>query len=305
MAARAPNGDVSQEPRALAHAPEELTRGRLRRLGEGIGKVVYASEHWVVKRERSPSEIIALITLWRILRRLERHLPGRLGRRLLEKPSLTIRFLRRVMQAFVPLVPRSVWFATHIREAWKTYHFRSARGERLAEAHLAGTPLIPERVTFPPTRVSVAGWPGWLTVTEATERVEATLYRRLSDLARAGRFEKLEWWLDRFLELRQAGWQKGLFSVDAHLKNFGVTEGRVVLLDTGGLTNRWNHIEERLAFEGAAEEPHIRLGLAPLLAPRPDIAERFDTRWKATVNLAWVRQQWPGKGGARNSDSLD
>ena len=30
-------------PRALPHAPEELTRDRLPRLGEGIGKVVYAS----------------------------------------------------------------------------------------------------------------------------------------------------------------------------------------------------------------------------------------------------------------------
>jgi len=305
MAARALNGDVPQEPRALAHAPEELTRGRLRRLGEGIGKVVYASEHWVVKRERSPSEIIALITLWRILRRMERLLPGRLGRRLLEKPSLTIRFLRRVMQALVPLVPRSVWFATHIREAWKTYHFRSARGERLAETFLAGTALIPERVTFPPTRVSVAGWPGWLTVREATERVEATLHRRLTELARAGRFEELECWLDRFLDLRQAGWQRGVFSVDAHLKNFGVTEDRVVLLDAGGLTNRWDHIEERLAFEDAAEKPHVRLGLAPLLASRPDIAERFDTRWKATVNLAWVRRQWPGEGGEGKQVGLD
>ena len=56
-------------PRAIAHAPEELTRDRLKRLGEGIGKVVYASEHWVVRRERSPREVVALIILWKVLRK--------------------------------------------------------------------------------------------------------------------------------------------------------------------------------------------------------------------------------------------
>lgn len=277
----------------LPHAPVELTRGRLRRLGEGLGKVVYASEHWVVKRERSPSEIIALIVLWKVLRRVERHLPGQLGRRLLEKPSKTIRFVRLLMQAVVPAVPKSVWFTTHIGQVWRTYHFRNLRGEKLAEAHLAGTTLIPERVIFPPVRVTVGGWPGWLIISEATERVEATLHQRLTELARAGRFDELEHWLNRFLDLRQAGWQRGVFSVDAHLKNFGVSGDHVVLLDPGGLTNRWEDIAERLVFENSMERPHKRLGLGPLLGSRPDIAERFDTRWKATVNLDAVRRQWP------------
>jgi hypothetical protein len=277
----------------LPHAPVELTRGRLRRLGEGLGKVVYASEHWVVKRERSPSEIIALIVLWKVLRRVERHLPGQLGRRLLEKPSKTIRFVRLLMQAVVPAVPKSVWFATHIGQVWRTYHFRNLRGEKLAEAHLAGTTLIPERVIFPPVRVTVGGWPGWLIISEATERVEATLHQRLTELARAGRFDELERWLNRFLDLRQAGWQRGVFSVDAHLKNFGVSGDHVVLLDPGGLTNRWEDITERLAFENSMERPHKRLGLGPLLGSRPDIAERFDARWTAAVNLDAVRRQWP------------
>src|SRR5438067_1972020 len=73
----------SAVPELLPHAPPELTRGRLRRLGEGIGKVVYASEHWVVKRERSPSEILALIAIWRALRKLEHVLPRAFARRLL------------------------------------------------------------------------------------------------------------------------------------------------------------------------------------------------------------------------------
>ncbi len=277
----------------LSRAPEELTRGRLLRLGEGIGKVVYASEHWVVKRERSPSEIIALITLWRTVRSIERLLPGRLGRRLLEKPSRVIRLVRVLIEAGMPLVPRSLWFATHIRGMWRVYHRRSRRGERLAERHLAGTPLIPERVIFPPTRVNVGGWPGWLNVSEATERVEATLYHRLAGLARAGRFEELEQWLERFLELRQSGWKRGLFSVDAHLKNFGVVGDRIVLLDAGGLTNRWKEVEKHLELEDVVSEPHIQLGLGPLLGSRPDIADRFNGRWKAVVNRDAVRRHWP------------
>lgn len=278
----------------LRQAPEELTRARLRRLGEGIGKVVYASEHWVVKRERSPFEIVALIVLWRILRRLEGILPGRMGRRLLEKPSRQLRFLRILVQAAMAVVPKAVWFPAHIRQIWKQYHSRSLRGERLARGRLAGTSLVPEQVAFPPIRVKVGGWPGWLTVSEATERVETTLYDKLAALAHAGRFDELEQWLDRFLDLRQSGWSRGLFSVDAHLKNFGILADRIVLLDAGGLTNRWKEIEERLVFEEVVAEPHLQMGLGPLLGGRPDIAGRFNARWKSIVNRAVVRGLWPG-----------
>src|SRR6266404_73587 len=226
-------GNGASEPRKLPHAPEELTRGNLRRLGEGIGKVVYASEHWVVKRERSPSEILALIALWKVLRKLEAVLPAKIGERFVQRPAGQIRFLRILMQGLVAVVPRSIWFATHIGEVWSLYRARDARGEHLAQTHLAGTPLVPERVTFPPTRVKVGGWPGWLTICEAAERVEGTLHQRLLDLAKAERFDELEQSLDRFLDLRQAGWRRGLFSIDAHLKNFGVIGDRIVLLDPG------------------------------------------------------------------------
>src|SRR6185503_1914493 len=101
-------------PHMFPHAPGELTRGRLRRLGEGIGKVVYASEHWVVKRERSPSEIVALIVLWKALRKVEHVLPGRIGRRLLERPSTQLRLLRVMVQGSMRVIPKSVWFTTHI-----------------------------------------------------------------------------------------------------------------------------------------------------------------------------------------------
>ncbi|MGD0580435.1 MAG: hypothetical protein ABSC08_16095, partial [Bryobacteraceae bacterium] len=159
----------------LPQAPEELTRGRLRRLGEGIGKVVYASPHWVVKRERHPSEIMALIFMWKAVRRLQRFLPRRLGQGLLEKPGRPARLLRVLLQGVVLAVPRGVWFATHMGELWHWYAKSEARGALLADAHLAGTALIPESVRFPPTRVAVDRWPGWLLVEEATERVETTL----------------------------------------------------------------------------------------------------------------------------------
>jgi hypothetical protein len=84
-----------------------------------------------------------------------------------------------------------------------------------------------------------------------------------------------------------------LFSVDAHLKNFGVCADRLVLLDTGGLTNRWSHILDHLATQQEIEEPHRRLGLGEVLKPRPDIASRFNAQWKSIVNPDGVRDRWP------------
>ena len=283
-----------QKPRLLAHIPDELTAGRLLRLGEGIGKVVYASRHWVVKRERSPSQIVALILLWKLLRKFARIFPGHLGERFLQRPSKLIRFLRVVVQTVMLVVPRSVWFTTHIAEVWRIYRFRDLRGTRLAEIHLAGTGLMPEMVSFPPARINVGGWPGWLLVSEATERVDDTLYHRLTQLAGAGEYAEMEIWLGRLLDLRQSGWRRGLFSLDAHLKNFGVIGERIVLLDPGGLTDRWEDVERHLSDSGgAAAEPHTKLGLGPMLRERPDIAERFNTRWKEVVSLTQVREHWP------------
>jgi hypothetical protein len=281
------------DARVLPHAPSELTRGRLRRLGEGIGKVVYASDHWVVKRERTESEIIALIIVWKVLRRLQRLLPSPIGRRLVDRPAKQIRFLRVLTQGVVLVVPRSLWFMTHIGDVWTVHQSRDKRGEMLACEYLSGSSLIPDRVTFPPVRVSVGGWPGWIEVHEATERVESTLYQKLEELARAQRFDEIAVWLDRFLSLRQSGWQRGLFSVDAHLKNFGVTGDRLVLLDLGGLTDAWSEIQQRLAFEEQLPEPHVRLGLGRLLSSRPDIAANFNSRWRQVVSPAGVLHHWP------------
>ena len=274
-----------RKTRVLPQAPEELTRGRLKRLGEGLGKVVYASPHWVVKRERQVDK----------LRRLQRWLPGRSGLGLLEKPGRPARLLRVMLQGVVLAVPRGIWFATNMGEMWRWYAKSEARGELLAEAYLAGSAVIPESVCFPPTRVAVNRWPGWLVVEEATERVEMTLHDRINELARARRFDEIGVWLDRFLELRQAGWRRGVFSLDAHLKNFGVTDDRVVLLDTGGLTNRWRDIEHHLASVDGFLSPHVHLGLEMTLRDRPDIAEWFDARWRAVVNPAVVRSLWPAE----------
>ncbi len=271
------------------HAPAELTTCRLHRLGEGIGKVVYASDHWVVKRERQPSEILALVVIWKALRRLERLLPGRFAHR----PANQIRVLRVFVQALVRVVPRGLWMMTHAGEVWATYRARDKQGEALTREHLAGTLVVPRTIYFPPTRVEVDGWPGFLTVTQATERVEATLFQRLHDLAGANRFDELEIWLNRWLALRQAGWRRGVFSLDTHLKNFGTSGDRVVLLDPGGLTRDWSAIEQRLTYEGAVASPHRQLGLGPLLAGHPEIARRFDAHWKATVNAATVMHHWP------------
>jgi hypothetical protein len=280
-------------PRAIAQAPEELTRDRLKRLGEGIGKVVYASEHWVVRRERSPREVLALIILWKVLRKRARILPFDWGRKLVSKPSTLLRFLRILIQAMIAVVPKSVWYSRHIAQVLQTYRSRDRRGEKLARTHLADTQLMPETITFPPATVLVGGWPGWLVVDEAVERVEETLDRRIATLAHAGDFESVELWLNRFLRTRQTGWRRGLFSVDAHLKNFGVIGERVVLLDTGGLTDRWGDISAKLSLDEQVAEPHVQLGLDQVFAGHPELAQRFDDRWHKLVNRDSVIDNWP------------
>ncbi len=283
-----------EQLRTLPRAPAELTAAKLERLGEGIGNVVYASEHWVVKRERSPSEVAALIVLWKVVRKWEQRLPFGLGKRLLDKPSRQIRFLRVLTQAAMVVVPKALWFSSHVKQLWRQYYVNDIRGSKLARERLAGTDLIPEQVIFPPVRVKVGGWPGWLTVTEATERVEDTLFHRLGELSREGRYEQVEMWMTRLLETRQIGWRRGLFSTDAHLKNFGIIGERVVLIDPGGLTNRWADVERHLTEKDQSAEPHVRLGLGPLLECRPDVAERFNARWRAVVNVDRVMDLWPG-----------
>lgn len=276
----------------LRDIPEELTRGQLHRLGEGIGKVVYASDHWVVRRDRTPLEIVALILLWKALRKLEVFLPGAWGKRLRDRPSRQIRFLRVLVQGAILIFPRALWFSAHIKDVLRVYHRRSVRGEKLAQVHLIGTELIPERVAFPPVRVRVGGWPGWLMVSEAVERVDDTLHHKMTLLARGDHFDQLEQWLDRLLETRQKGWRLGLFSLDAHLKNYGTIAERIVLLDTGGLTNRWSEVEQHLEKKESLAPPHQRLGLGELLADHPEIAARFDDRWRATINVDAVRACW-------------
>jgi len=280
---------------ALPKAPRELREQRLRRIGEGIGKVVYASEHWVVKRERSSLETAALIVIYKLLRKAEPYLPASWSRRLLEKPSRRVRLMRVMMQGAMLVTPKSVWWTEQVRDVWMQYQKRNVRGERLVEQHLEGTGLVPERITFPPLRVRLMDWPGWLTVSEATERVEATLFQRLAELAQDEKWPEVELWLNRFMELRQKGWSMGLFSVDPHLKNFGVTGERIVLLDAGGVTNRWADIDRRLDFEDVVRQPHIQLGLGPILGACPDLAARFDRRWKDVVNRSVVRHHWPSR----------
>lgn len=277
----------------LPEAPDELTRTRLQRLGEGVGKVVYASRHWVVKRERSNNEVIALILVWKMMRRMERMLPGRLGRDLLAHPSHQLRFLRVAFQSLVSIVPRGLWFGTHIGEMWRLYRHRDRRGEILAVKHLSGTSVMPEVISFPPARVRIGGWRGWLTVSEATERVEANLMERLETLARDGRHDEMRMWLQKFVELRRSGWSRGVYSVDAHLKNFGVTEDRVVLLDAGGLTDHIEEVAAHLEKVDRFGRPHEELGLGPVLAGLPEIAGWFDALWRSSVNIAAVRQVWP------------
>jgi hypothetical protein len=217
--------------------------------------------------------------------------------RLLEKPSRLIRFLRVMFQVVVLPIPRAVWLATHVGSLWRWHSSREVQGQILADAYLTGTPLVPCRVLFPPTRVKVGSWPGWLVVSEAMERVAATLQDRINDLARARRFDEIEVWLERFIEFRQAGWRRGVITLDPHLKNYGVVGDRIVLLDAGGLTNNWREIEKQLGAEYDFSSPHARFGLEMTLRDRPEIAQRFNERWRAAVDPNAVRDLWPSPKG--------
>ncbi len=259
----------------------------------------------MVSRERHPSEIIGLILTWKVLRKLDRLVPGHIGRRMLAKPGKKIRALGLIFRVLVLAVPRGVWFTRHARHMWRQYSWHEKRGRTLADAHLAGTALVPERIEFPPTEVKVARWPGWLMVSEATERAETTLHERINELARAQRFDEIEAWLVRYLELRRAAWQRGVFSLDPHLKNFGVTQDRVVLLDAGGLTNVWPEIAENLRRDDELTPPHVRLGLDSTLRDRPDIADRFDAEWKATVRSDVVEQGFEATAPNRERERAD
>jgi hypothetical protein len=103
----------------------------------------------------------------------------------------------------------------------------------------------------------------------------------------------VEVWLNRYLELRQRGWEHGLFSLDAHLKNFGIRDDEILLLDLGGLTDDWREVESRLSVEEVVAQPHIQLGLGDILGPEPDLAARFNLRWKEIVCREGVLRHWP------------
>src|SRR5579859_7948494 len=96
--------------RPVEKAPEELTGDRLRRIGEGIGKVVYASAHWVVHRERTAREIISLILLWRWLRSFS------LGRRLRRGSPRLIRALRLSTEAVIAVIPKRLWYTKQVEQ---------------------------------------------------------------------------------------------------------------------------------------------------------------------------------------------
>jgi hypothetical protein len=59
------------------------------------------------------------------------------------------------------------------------------------------------------------------------------------------------------------------------------------------VTNRWQDISARLSKDEQVQEPHIQLGLESLLADRPEVAQRFNERWKQMVNIESVREHWP------------
>ena len=282
------------ESHVVSHIPEELTLGTLRRLGEGIGKVVYASEHWVVSRERTPLEMVALIVLWKALRKLERLLPGAWGKTLRDRPSRQIRFLRVLVQGAIVVVPRALWFSSHIRDVLRLYHRRSVRG-----------------------RETGANSFGRIRTDSGAHRVPpgARSHWRLARMADGLRGQRTGGF-DAPSEDDAAGGGgsfRGAGSVartPARDAPGGMAAGTVFAGRTSEkLRHHWRahcpfghgRADEPLGGSGKAvgggrvqpTEPHVRLGLGELLEEHAEIARRFDQRWKDTINTEVVRECWP------------
>ena len=133
-----------------------------------------------------------------------------------------------------------------LRRVLRVYRARDRRGEKLARKHLAGEPVwFPNASHFRRRR----SWPGAARVAVRPRGHRARgRYPRPRSRTSQKRGISTKSSAQPIPPYPPERWQLGSFSGGCALKNFGVIGKRIVLLDTGGPTNRWRIF--RRAFLG-------------------------------------------------------
>lgn len=287
----------------VAAAQTSLTATRLDRVGAGCYRVVFGSRSWVVKIERSYRSSVAtimavqLVTTIRVLRgrhgwRRDRRVPGLA----MEPGSVRARsraFMRLalvgLLRVCLAAVPEALWRATRAaREVRQAREFFDRRGPLLPR--LEGSGLLIPHLQLPATRVR-AFWGRRFTVTAAYRRVDPVLSVQLRKLARQGRHGDIDALLTRFLDYQVQLWRRGVFTWDiVPFVNYGLHDGKVVLLDDGSLTDDPLVIREALAAR-EAWLTDVEETLRALTSP--EHAARFREGLGRLLTVSAVRRHWP------------
>jgi hypothetical protein len=281
----------------------ELTATPLERVDGGTYRVVFGSRGWVVKRSRSFRNSVAIAVAAHLAEKLRRVTDRRLRALGWGTPGLALDPMSRegrsramlrlavvgIIRAGLTVVPAPLWKATPTAREVRDARLSSALSAELA-ARLDGTGLTPPRIDVQATRVRARGRRSF-SVTTAFRRVNHTILADLRAHAKHRRDAEIDALLDGFLECQVELWRRGVFSMDIlPFVNYGVLDGRVVLLDSGSLTDDPLTIRRFLAARGA-KLAYTEAVLAVLLTP--ERARRFRERMAGLFTPIVVRRYGP------------
>ena len=300
-------------PADVSEAANELIAHPLPVIGAGLGKAVYGTKHWVVKQKRGLPVTASYFMVRRFTPRwakifaerlLSMDFPwgdpaGWLPRDELDQTRLewVFRWRYAVARLWLTVIPEAWWLPSEFGREAVAHERMDREGQQLAEQCLKGTGLIPRRVIFPPIQVSVQGWPWRLSVCEAHERTDISLRSHLHQLDTSGRWEDLRAWLDRVAALQPRLWEHGVFNMDMNvLANHGILNGKVVLVDSGRLTNDPRTIGAFLDSNFEQFMIHNRRALTYLLPKHPEVRDYFTAQWRALLTRDNLSAVWPVKG---------
>lgn len=283
-----------------AHVPAVLTAQRLPRVGAGMRKVVYGTDALAVTRNRSFNESLALMLIRRFMRLLGRvasptsrfGLPPAiwLGARyrdgLMRPATIVQRALIPVVRVVLSVLPAFLVRRMATVQDIRRYRRRDIHGRWVVAQRLAGTGLVLERTAIPPTWISIEGWPWRFRATSYAPRVDRTVAQQLNDVASTRNPKELHDWFEQLLAFHEALWQRGIYT-PFKLSNFGIWQGRIVLLDYGELWDDPLVIRRMLTTERRKHWRAFARELPPQITKQ--LAQYLDQRVHPTA----VRALWP------------